>query len=463
MKNIKEIFNSLIGLSTPIILANLFQTAYQLIDTFWVGRLGTNAIAAVTLSFPILFFIMSLGGGISIAGSILVAQYKGKKDPKMINHISTQTIIIVLIISLILSIIGYIFSPQLIKIIGGGPGVFSNAVSYLQISFAGMIFLFIYFSFQSLMRGVSEVKLPVYIVLCTVFLDLILDPLFIYGYSIIPPFGVTGAAIATLITEGLSAILGLYFLFSGKYGIRLESRLGIDKTLAKNMLKLGIPASIEQSARALGIVAMTIIVSSFGATAIAAFGIGGRILSFIIIPAMGLSMATSTLVGQNIGAGKRKSAENIAKISSIFGFMILTLIGILFFIFANQIAELFIPGQIKTINEAGIFIKLISISFGFMGIQIILNGVFRGSGNTKISMMLSIISLWVLRFPIAYILSLFFGTLGIWVAFPIANILICIISTGYFLKGKWKHKNITAEQTIKKQIEEETIIEEIID
>jgi len=172
------------------------------------------------------------------------------------------------------------------------------------------------------------------------------------------------------------------------------------------MFRLGFPASIEQSTRALGVTIITILAAAFGALTLAAYGIGSRILSFITIPALGLSMASSTLTGQNIGAGKTNRAEQITKLSALTSFVFLTAVGILAFIFARPISAIFIPGEIATIQSSVLFIKIMALTFGFTGIQMSLNGLFRGSGNTMISMALSIISLWVLRFPLAYLLSI---------------------------------------------------------
>jgi len=147
------ILKSLIALSVPIIFANILQAAYQLTDTFWVGRLGAEAIAAVSISFPIIFLIISLGGGLAMAGTILVAQYKGKNNQNAVNHIASQTLMMVLIISIILSAIGYALSPFLIGLMGTELSVYSSAVSYMKISFIGMIFMFMYMVFQSLLRG----------------------------------------------------------------------------------------------------------------------------------------------------------------------------------------------------------------------------------------------------------------------------------------------------------------------
>ncbi len=458
-----SILKSLLFLTIPIIFANILQTAYQLTDTFWVGRLGSEAVAAVSISFPFIFLIISFGGGLTIAGTILVAQYKGRDDQRAVDHITSQTLMMVLIISVILAVIGYFLTPFMVNLIGAEPGVYSGAVYYMKISFIGMIFMFTYMVFQSLMRGAGDVKTPVYIVLGTVLLNLILDPLFIFGYGVMPAFGVGGAAIATIATQGLAAMIGIVLLIRGKYQIHLHLKdLKPDVPLIKKMFKLGFPASIEQSAGALGMTIMTFLVATFGTFTIAAFGIGSRILSFVIIPAMGLSMATSTLVGQNMGAKKLDRVDKIVKLSSLVGFIFLTLAGIIVFFFASQISAVFIPGETVTIQSSALFIKIMALTFGFIGIQMALSGALRGTGNTMVSMVLSIISLWVLRLPLAYILSMHtkLAEIGLWIAFPAANVTAAVITIVWFARGTWKQKQITEEIGLSDEISQETIIEE---
>lgn len=228
------------------------------------------------------------------------------------------------------------------------------------------------------------------------------------------------------------------------------------------MFSLGLPASVEQSARALGMIVITFLVASFGTVIVAAFGIGSRMLSLAIIPSMGLSMATSTLVGQNMGAGKTERAEKIVKVSALSGFIFLTMMGLFMFLFAESLSSFFIPGEIETIQSSILFIKLMALTFGFIGLHMVISGAFRGAGSTLISMMLSIISLWVLEFPLAYILSKHTGLaeVGLWIAFPIANIVGAIVAVLWFLKGSWKKKRITEEIKILEKVTEEAIIEE---
>jgi putative MATE family efflux protein len=436
-----SVVRSLFTIAWPIIMANILQTAYQLIDTFWLGRLGANAVAAVSISFPILFLVLSLGAGLTLAGTVIVSQYKGSNDPKMIDFTASQTVFIVFLISILLAFLGYVAASPLMNLVGAGPEILNDSVTYFQVSSFGFVFLFMFFVFQSLMRGIGNVLLPMYIVFGTVLLNLLLDPLFIFGYGSIEGYGVAGAAIASIITQGLSAVAGLYILFRGKQGIKIKlSCMKLEFRWVKRMFELGIPASLEQSSRAAAMTLMVMLVTSYGSEVVAAYGIGARILSLVIVPSIGMGIATTTLVGQSIGAGQIKRAEKIGDLSAKIAFFGLTGIGLLLFVFAESLTAFFVPNDPQVIKDGAKFIRIMSLSFGLLGVQQVLNGVFNGSRFTQASMLISIFSLWVVRFPVAFILStktdLSFE--GIWWAFPISNLIAALVAFFYYKTGYWK-------------------------
>jgi putative MATE family efflux protein len=460
-----SIVRSLVALALPIVFANVLQTAYQLVDTFWVGRLGGEAVAAVSVSFPLIFLMIALGGGLAVAGSVLVAQYAGARNAAKVNHVTAQTLLMVLVVSLLLSALGYALSPHALALMGVEPSTLRDATRYLQVSFVGMVFTFGYFVYQSVLRGIGEVRAPVYIVFGTVLLNLLLDPLFIFGWGPIPGAGVAGAAYATISTQGVAMAVGLVTLFGGHFGIHLKLQdFSPDWPLMQQVVRLGLPASLEQSTRALGLTVMTFLVATFGTSTIASYGIGTRILSFVIIPAMGLSMATSMLVAQNIGAGNKDRASTIAWLSAGIGFGVLELVGLLCFVFATPLIRFFVPNAADVIAGGTQFLRLMALSFGFIGLQQTLGGAFRGSGNTVNTMILAMVSLWVLQFPTAYILSKHtpLGAIGLWWAFPIANVTIACVATLWFLQGGWRKTNLIGEpeHELVEEITEEAIVQE---
>jgi len=454
---------SLLTLAVPIILANILQAGYQLTDAFWVGRLGGSAVAAVSVSGPIMFLSIALGTGLAIAGSTLIAQYFGARNREMVNHVAAQTLLMIIVVSMVLGAIGYAVTPYILHRMGVTPEVYQGALGFMRVSFIGLVFNFFFFMFQSIMRGIGEAKLPVYIVLGTVLLNFLLDPLFIFGWGPIPGAGVMGAALATLGTQMLAACIGLMVLVRGKYGIHLSlPDFTPDFAFMKRSFFLGLPASIEMSARALGLTVLTFLIASFGTLTVAAYGIGGNILQIVIIPAMGLSMAISTLVGQNIGAGNIKRAADIGRLGAWLGFSLLTGVGVIVFIFAPYIVAFFIPGDAQVIALGATFLRIISLSWGFMGIQFSLTGVLRASGNMMTTMIITLVSQWVLQLPLAYMLSKHtsLGTSGLWWAFPVTNVLTALITIAWYRKGSWKKARLTAEEQFAEKVSEEIIIEE---
>lgn len=458
------ILKSLLKLAVPIVLANILQAGYQLVDAFWVGRLGGYAVAAVSVSTPIMFLTLGLGTGFAIAGSVLIAQYYGAGNHRMVSHVAAQTLLMVTIVSVLLGAIAYVFTPNFLRLLKVAPEVYTGAKGFMRVSFIGLVFNFSFFVFQSIMRGIGNATVPVYIVLGTVILNFALDPFFIFGWGPIPAYGVMGAAIATLSTQTLACITGFIILFRGKRGIQMKlADFKPDWQHVRKAFSIGLPASIEQSMRALGLTVMTFLIASFGTVTVASYGAGSNLLQVVLIPALGLSMAISTLVGQNIGAGNIGRAERIGKLGGSLGFAILTLMGILAYFVAPSLIAFFVPNDPAVIKGGAVFLRTMCLAWGFMGLQLSLTGVLRASGNMVQVMMLTIISQWVLQFPLAYVLShqAGLGERGIWIAFPVANVIIALVTMGIYAKGDWKKKRLTdREERLTEQVTEETLIDE---
>jgi putative MATE family efflux protein len=399
----------------------------------------------------------------SIAGAVLVAQMFGAKNQKAVDHAAAQTLLVVGVISAVLSVGGYLLSGPLVGFFGPEPIVERLAVEYLQVSFLGLVAVFIYFVFQALLRGVGDVKTPMIIVAGTVVLNFFLDPILIMGWGPVPAFGVVGAAWATIGSQGLAGAVGMVVLFSGRYGIHLRiADMMPDRKMVAKILRLGIPSSIEQSTRALGIAVMMLLVAGFGTIVIASYGIGARILSFVIIPAMGLSMATSTVVGQNVGAMQDERAVAAAKLGMGAGFAGLTAAGVVLWLLAEPITAAFVPNEPEVIAIGTHFMHIMAPAFGFFGMQMVMSGALAGAGNTMAAMALSILSFWVLRFPVAWALASpgGLGPDGIFWSFPISNVLAGGLAVAWFLRGRWIRRVTDEEAVLAEAVREEAIVEE---
>ncbi len=271
-----------------------------------------------------------------------------------------------------------------------------------------------------------------------------------------------GATLATLVTQALAALIGMVILLRGRHGIELSCRgLVPDPPYLKRAFFLGFPGSVE-STRGLGLVVMSFLVASFGTLTTAAYVVGSTVLQVVMIPAMGLSMAVSTLVGQNIGAGNIQRASRIALLGAVLGFGVLTLVGTVAFLLAPYIVAFFVPRDTDVIAEGSRFIRIMCLAWGGMGIQLCVVAAFRASGNMLMALVIALASQWMIQFPLAYVLSKhsMLHSSGLWWSFPATNILVALVSLGWFARGSWKTRRPTEEDREVAKVTTEAIIEE---
>jgi len=435
-----SITGTLFKLSWPIMVGNTMQVLYNLADTFWVGKLGADAVASISIGFPLVFLLISIGNGMTIAGTTLVAQYTGSDNKKMVDHVAGQILTLVIFLSFLFGILGVAFNRKVLNLIGAPPNIINDAEAYLSIILGGVGFMFTFFVFTALLRGVGNTKTPMKMMVFSTVLNIILDPFIIFGWGIFPALGVRGAAIATVFSRAAAGVIGIYFLLKGNKGIKLHLKNLIpDLPLQIKIIRLGTPSSAEQSIISFGMIILMSIVSNFGMLAVAAYGIGNRILSVVMMPMRGISMATTTMVGQTMGADDVSRAEKIAWTAIGLTFAIMMALIAVTWVFPEQIISVF--NNNPEVVEHGVdFLKIVGLSFGFLGVRIVIGGSFRGAGNTVAAMILAMIALWGFRVPLAKVLSDYFnmGTTGIWWGMFLSNFLSAIIGILWFKKGSWK-------------------------
>ena len=467
-----KLLRPLVVLSLPIVLSQMLQVGYNLADTFWVGRVGQEAVSALSYSWPLVFLMISVAGGFTVAGTVLVAQNKGAGKTDRVDYAAGQTIAFVLVVATFFSVVGYVLTPWLVDLVGARPGSMEYllAVEYTRTIFLGVVFMFGFFIFQALLRGWGDTRTPLYLMAFGVALNVVLDPFLILGFegnvlftalglgdlqatllglTGFTGFGVQGAAIATVFSRGVGAILGMFWLFSGAVGIHLSlSDLKLEFGMVRRIVSLGLPSSVEQSTRALGITVLTALVALAGDDAVAALGIGNRLNSLVFLPALGLARGTETVVGQNLGSQKVGRAKKTVLYSSL---MVASVLGVLSFvavIFATPITAAFIPGEPNVIAIGADYLQIIGPTFLFIGVFQVVQGAFRGSGSTRLAMVFAILSLWVFRLPPAYVLLDWFGMgeTGVWYAIALSNVLSMLAATLYFLRGTWT-ESVVEEET----------------
>lgn len=451
------IVKPLLFLSLPIVITNLMQTAYNLADTFWLGQYSTEALAAISFAFPMVFLLISLGMGLSVAGSVLVAQHTGADETDQAEYAASQTVTFAFLASAILGALGYPVIRQFLAFLGASPDVLPGATAYMQVVALGLPFMFGFFVFIALMRGAGDTITPMLVMFGTVVLNVILDPFLINGWTVgpvsFPELGIQGAAIATVFSRSLAMLVGLYIMLSGTRGIQINlADMKPDRQYLRKILRIGVPASIEGTGRALSINALLIVVGLFSTSVVAAFGIGTRVFSVIFLPAIAVARGVETMSGQNIGAGKYDRAEEANYVAAKGLFVVLGLAGVAIFLVPTPIVSVFTDDP-AVLDVGAEFLRYVALSFGFIGIMRAFTGGFRGAGKTLIAAAISVITLAGIRLPVAYVASQgvlptdlwFLGQLdprGIWIAFFVSNVAGAIIAYAWFRRGTWREGDV---------------------
>ena len=436
----------LLRVALPITFANLAQSSFELVNAFWVGRLGENAIAAVAASGPLFNVLISVGSGLSTAGAVLIAQYAGARRHDVIDHVAAQTLLMVALMAAAFALAGAFIASPLLQFIGVAPEVHDLASQYLHVRYFGMVPMFCFLALQAMLQAVGEVRFAMIVQVGSLLCNALLDPLLIFGMGPVPGLGVPGAALATVLVQTGALAIVLRRLLAGRSALHLHTRdFRPDWMHVRRAAALGVPASIEQGIRTFSSLLLMSLAASFGTLALAAYGVGTRLLFLWFSPMLGLSIATAVVVGQNIGAGLDARARQAARLSAWMGFLILTGIGLLLIPFVPAIMRTLAPGEDQVIAEATRFAYIYCPFLGILALPQALLGAFRGAGSTKQSMTISIVMQWLFQMPSAWIIALAtpLGLLGVWWSYPIANVAGAILCIAWFRYGTWRNPQTT--------------------
>ncbi|WP_312912617.1 MATE family efflux transporter [Natronosalvus caseinilyticus] len=435
-------------LAWPLMVIQLLQVAYNIGDTFWLGALSPESVGALSLAFPLIFFLISIGGGFTAAGAILIAQHTGAESGKG-GLIAGQTLSFISIVAIVLGVLGYFVTDPMLALLPADPEtkatVIPLAADYMRIFFLGSPFLFGFFIFTSLMRGYGNTRAPMRVMAVSVVVNLVLDPLLIFGVGPFPALEIEGAAVATVFSRAVATAIGLYVLFGTDVGPKIEaSHLVPQREYVSKITRLGVPTALEQSMSSLAMIAMTAMVSTFPVAVVAAYGLGNRLISLAFLPAMGMGQATDTIVGQNLGAGKPDRAGRATWIASGVVASIMFAAGVIAFVAPEPIVGVFMTsgeeGAAETIAHGSTYLRIAASMFVFMGVLQVLLGAFRGAGNTKTALVFSVVTLWIARVPVAYYLIFVagWGTMGIWIGVVAGDVVGALAAIAYFTRGTWK-------------------------
>ncbi|MFC6721171.1 MATE family efflux transporter [Halobacteriaceae bacterium SHR40] len=473
-----SLIRPLFQLAWPIIVIQLLQVAYNVVDTLYLGRLSADAVGAISLAFPLIFLLVSVAAGFTTAGAILVAQYTGAKGDRSAGLVAGQTVTFVSLLSLVVAVVGFFFARPALELLptqaDTGARVIPLAADYMEVFFVGIPFLFGFFVFSALLRGYGDTRTPMYVMVLSVVANILLDPFLIFGFQSNPllgavgldgveasllaatgftGYGIEGAAVATIGARGVASAIGLYILFFTAVGptTRLE-HLRPDLTFMKDIVRLGTPSMIENSANALAQITLIGIVVTFAPPVVAAYGLGNRIVSLVFLPAMGLGRAIDTMVGQNLGADRADRATRSVYLATSTAAGVMLLVAVVVVLLTEPIVSVFlgdVANAPETIALGVEYVQTRSVEFAFIGVTQVLLGAFRGAGNTKTAMIISIVTLWIGRVGTVSLLvfGLGWGASGVWIGMAVGNILGVVVSIPWFLRGTWKEAYIDETTT----------------
>jgi putative MATE family efflux protein len=435
----RELFRGLMRLALPLIAGSLVESLYNLTDTFFLGKLGAAEVSAPSIAFSIVFFIIVVGFGLSGAGTTLIAQAKGRGDRAGMDDFMNQAAFFLGAASLALTLVGVLIAGPLLDLLGTPPEIFGYTKTYLVIIFLGLPFSFAYFLLQSSLTAAGDAFTPLRVHLLAVAANVILDPLLIFGIGPFPRLGVAGAAIATVASQILGAILSLRILAKGRYGMRLRLAAMRPRAAAFRLfMRIGLPASVGQGLSALGFTVLQGAVNGFGTSAIAAFGVGNRIVGLFDMPAQGIAGAATALVGQALGAGDRAAARRIVRVALIACVAFLAPPLVLSFLYGSDLVRFFVADP-EAMRLGDIMFKIVSPSVLLFGLYYVVTGAFQGAGATRIVMVLAIVRLWGIRVPLVFVFArlLNLGPVSIWYAMFISNAATALAGILYYRNGPW--------------------------
>jgi putative MATE family efflux protein len=425
--------------AAPMLLGNVFQQLFSIVDSMVVGNfVGKEALAAVGASFPVIFVTVSMIIGIVMGTNVVISQFFGAKDYVKVKRAIDTMYIYILVAGALATVAGLILAEPLLRFLGLPENIMPQATQYLRIYLSGIVIFFGYNGTSAVLRGLGDSKTPLYFLIIATIANIILDLLFVGLFK----WGVAGAAYATLIANSFAFGLAIFWLNRTHKLIRIALRgLKFDKEIFLQSIKIGLPTGVQQTLVAMGALALLGFVNTFGTNVIAGFSVASRLDALAIIPSMSFAQALTTFVGQNIGANKieRVRAGLIAtlKMSGI-----VTLITTSFILLSGQFLMRLFTTDAEVIKVGYQYLAIVSIFYILFTLMFIYQGVMRGAGDTFVTMLFSILSLWIIRIPLAWILSGKIGPSGIWWSIPAGWFVGLALSYFYYKTGRWKTKAV---------------------
>jgi putative MATE family efflux protein len=431
-------------LAIPMVLEMVLESLFAVVDVFWVGRVGANAVATVGLTESLLLLVFAIGMGLGLSTTAMVARRIGEKDPEDAAVAGVQAIILGLAVSVLLGVPALIFAPDLLHLMGASPQIVATGSGYARIALGGSGVVLLLFLNNAIFRGAGDAAIAMRLLWVSNIINLILDPCLIFGWGPFPKLGVTGAALATFTGRGIGVLYQFYRLSRGTERIRvLRRQVRVNLVVIARLFRVSLTGIIQFMIAQTSWIGLVRIVSIFGASALAGYTIAIRIVIFAILPSWGLSNAAATLVGQNLGAKQPERAETSVWRTGFYNMIFLGCVGIGFVLFAPQIVHIFTHDP-AVVPLAVSCLRIVSTgNIGYAYAMVMLQA-FNGAGDTVTPTIVNFFGFWILEIPLAYWLAIRQGmhSSGVYWSIVVAESSIAVASILLFKQGRWKKRLI---------------------
>lgn len=427
-------------LAIPMILEMMMESIFAIVDIAYVSKVSVNAVATIGLTESVITLIYALAIGLSMAATAIVARRVGEKNIEAAKKSAAQAIILGTAIAITLGVIGYYYNQDILRLMGAEPQVILEGAGYTKWLLTGNITIMLLFLINAIFRGAGDASMAMWTLVLSNGLNILLDPIFIFGWGPIPQYGVTGAAMATNIGRGSAVLFQLVILFFGWGKIKLAiTDLGVNLKLMFNLVKVSLGGIAQFLIGTTSWVFLMRIMSEFGSEVLAGYTIAIRVMMFTLMPSWGMSNAAATLVGQNLGAKKAERAERSVWITGKYNAFFMGLVSLVYLFFSETILRWFNTNSV-VVENGSLCLKIMAAGYVFYAYGMVMTQAFNGAGDTQTPTRINLLAFWLFQLPLAYALALWlgFGPVGVFMAITLAEVLLVILAFYWFKKGTWK-------------------------
>jgi putative MATE family efflux protein len=439
-----KLSRAIILLSIPAVLEMIMESIFVIVDIWFVSRLGADAVATVGLTESLITIVYAISLGLATATTSLVSRRIGEKNPVKASRTAFQAILTGILVSMFIAVPGALFSGKLLDLMGASDEIVNGLSGYARIMLGGNIVIMLLFIINAIFRSAGDAAIAMRVLWVGNIINIILDPLLIFGIGPFPELGIKGAAIATITGRGIAVLYQFYLLFFGKKRIQLSFKhFGVDFRIIARLIRISLGSIGQNLIATTSWIALVRIISVFGSEIVAGYTIAIRIVSFTLLPSWGIANAASTLVGQNLGAKKPERAERSVMITGWVNMILLGTIGIFYIIFPGYFIRLFISDA--AVLTSGIeCLRIVSIGFIAYGFGMVVTNSFNGAGDTATPLKINVVAYWLIEIPLAWILAIKSGMneSGVFWAIVIAESIMTVAAYLVFRRGKWKLKEV---------------------